>query len=84
MNETEELLEKAKIYFISQNYKQAEATLLKILEKDKDNVEALYHLALLKEVTHENEEAKKYFERILEIDPDNKDAREHLDKLAEM
>ena len=84
MNDIEILLEKAKVYFLSQNYKEAEKLFLKILEKEPDNLDALYHLGVLKEVIHDIEKAKKYYERVLEIDPENKEARERLDKLAEI
>ncbi|MCD6382045.1 MAG: tetratricopeptide repeat protein, partial [Candidatus Hydrothermae bacterium] len=55
MNDIEILLEKAKVYFLSQNYNEAEKLFLKILEIEPDNLDALYHLGVLKEVIHDIE-----------------------------
>lgn len=65
----EELEEKAVNLAISKNWQEAVKINLLILEKDKDNSDALNRLGCayinLKELT----KAKKYFKKALEIDP---------------
>jgi tetratricopeptide (TPR) repeat protein len=79
-----DLLEEAKFYFLNQQYDQAESILKSILKDEPTNIEALFHLGLLYEVTNQLEEAKKYFERVLEIDSKHQDARTHLEKVTEL
>jgi len=78
-----ELIEEAKFYIVNQQYEKAENLLKKILEKEPDNVEALYNLGILYEIINDREKAQEYFKKVIDKEPSNKDAEEHLNKLSE-
>ncbi len=77
----QELIDQAKILLFSQNYKEAEKILKKILKTDKDNIDALYHLGILYETVNEHEKAEEIYLKILEKDPDNKETKERIERL---
>jgi len=79
----EDLIEEAKFEMLAGQYEDAEKFLLRALKQDKDNVEALFDLGVLYEITHKQFKALECFQKVLEINPEHKEAREHVDKLAE-
>lgn len=79
-----DLLEEAKFYLLNQQYDKAESLLKSLIENEPSNVEALFHLGLLYEVTNQLEKAKKYFEKVLELDSKHQEARTHLEKVTEL
>lgn len=81
--EIKELLEEAKFYIISQKYEEAEKLLNQILEKEPDNIDALYNLGILYEIINDRDRAREYFKKVIDKQPSNKDAEDHLNKLSE-
>ncbi len=78
------LLEEAKIAIMSGNYREAERFLKMLLEREPNNVEALAHLSLLYEITHDRERALETLERALSLDPDNQELRKRLERLSNL
>lgn len=78
-----DLLEEAKFFFLNRQYDKAEKLLKEFLKENPGDPDALYHLALLYEVTNQLEEAINYFKKVLEKKPNHEEAQKHLDKLTE-
>ncbi|MCS7231586.1 MAG: tetratricopeptide repeat protein [Elusimicrobiota bacterium] len=77
----EELFETGKFYLINNRYDEALKIFESLLEEDKNDVEVLYHIGLVKEAKNELKEAKDIFLKVLELQPKHKLAKKHLDKL---
>ncbi len=81
--EIKDMLEEAKFYIVSQKYEEAEKILKQILEKEPENIEALYNLGILYEIINDRDRAREFFKKVVDKQPSNKDAEEHLNKLSE-
>jgi len=81
---TEDFLEEAKFELLAGRYDSAERFLMKVIEEEPNNIDALFNLGILYEITHQNSKALEYFNRVLEISPDHKEAREHAENLTEL
>jgi tetratricopeptide (TPR) repeat protein len=81
---TEDLLEEAKFELLAGRYENAEKFLMKVLEQEPKNIDALFSLGVLYEITHRDSKALECFNKVLEISPDHKEAREHAENLSEL
>jgi len=81
---TEDLLEEAKFELLAGRYDNAEKFLKRILKKEPKNIDALFNLGVLYEITHQDSRALECFNQVLEISPEHREAREHAENLAEL
>ena len=79
----QELLEEAKFEMLAGRYEQAASFLERALKQEPNNIEVLFNLGLLNEITHKHFEALHYFKKVLELDPDHSEAKQHAERLAE-
>ncbi len=78
-----ELLEEAKFEMLTGDYDEAEKFLKQALKQEPNNIEALFNMGLLCEITHRQFEALRYFKKVLEIEPEHAEAKQHAERLAE-
>lgn len=55
-------------------YEAAKVLYVKVLEEEKNSIEAMYNLAQILQKMHQNKEASKLYAKILELDPSNEQA----------
>ena len=61
-----------------EDYKQAEISLKKLLEIDKENDLAYFYLGALYEKTGQKEKAEDFFRKVIKLNPQNPDAYNYL------
>ncbi|MEA3506258.1 MAG: tetratricopeptide repeat protein [Elusimicrobiota bacterium] len=79
----EDLLEKAKFYFLNNKYRDAIKEYKKALKIEEENTEVLYNLGVAYESANQAELARETYNLTLKIDPGHKLAKEHIDKMIE-
>ncbi|MFC1566563.1 tetratricopeptide repeat protein [bacterium] len=82
LNETQELLELGKFYFVNQKFDQAIKEFIRVLDQEPDNTDATYNMAVAYEAANNIEQAKIYYERTIELDPKNESAKTKLAKIV--
>jgi Flp pilus assembly protein TadD len=79
----EDLLEKAKFYFLNNKYQDAIKEYKKALKIEEKNTEVLYNLGVAYESANQPDLARETYTLTLKIDPEHKLAKEHVDKMIE-
>ncbi len=82
-SKVDEMVEKAKFYFINNKYQDAIKEYKKALKIDKENTEVLYNLGVAYESANQLEVARETYTLTLKIDPGHKLAKEHIDNMME-
>lgn len=76
-----EYLQRGNEFYSQENYEKARLEYKNVLQIDPKQVDALYHLGLLEELSQNWRAAAGNFQRVIELDQKNVEARAHLGKL---
>lgn len=80
--DTEMFFQLARLYFNNNNLEKAQEILLKVLEINPDNSNALYILASIYEKKGEKDKAFLLFNRVLELNPANEEVKTKVSELT--